>query len=112
MTLVERLRKLLGVGGEEAPLPHPEDEECPACQSISCMEAMEKVYEYLDGELDEVSHRDVAHHFSVCKRCYPHLKLEERFMDLLHRAQTQERAPGHLRDQVLEVLAAEASKQG
>lgn len=112
MTLVERLKKLLGVGVSEPHPDHADGEECPACQPISCMEAMERVYEYLDGELEDLSHREVAHHFSVCKRCYPHLRLEERFLALLHSAQREERAPAHLKDQVLEVLAAEAAEPG
>jgi anti-sigma factor (TIGR02949 family) len=75
------------------------------------MEAMEQLHEYLDGELDEVSHEEVARHFSICQRCYPHLRLEERFRDLLHGSQDAEACPEHVRRQVLELLAAEAEKK-
>ena len=68
---------------------------------------MKRLHEYLDGELDGVSHEEVAHHFSICQRCYPYLRLEERFRDLLHRSQVGEACPEHLRKQVLELLAAE-----
>ena len=71
------------------------------------MQAMEQLQEYLDGELEHISHQEVAHHFSMCKRCYPHLKLEERFRGLLNRSQEEEACPEQLREQVLELLAAE-----
>ncbi|MFH1764021.1 MAG: zf-HC2 domain-containing protein [Gemmatimonadota bacterium] len=110
MTLFDRLKQLLG--GSQAP-PSPSGEEkksSAACKPISCMEAIAKVHEYLDGELDGVSHEEVAHHFSICKKCYPHLRLEERFRELLQRSQEGEACPERLREQVLELLAAEAGE--
>jgi anti-sigma factor (TIGR02949 family) len=79
-------------------------------RSITCREALERVQEYLDGELEHVSHEEVTEHFDRCKRCYPHLRLEERFRDLLHRSQEGEACPEHLKEQVLELLAAEAGR--
>ena len=74
------------------------------------MEAMEKLQEYLDGELEDIPHQEVAQHFSVCKRCYPHLRLEERFRSLLQRSQEKEACPENVKKQVLDLLAAEAKK--
>jgi anti-sigma factor (TIGR02949 family) len=109
MNLLDRLKRLLGgngappeVGGNGKPSGPPEP--------ISCMEAMAKVQEYLDGELDGVSHEEVAQHFAMCKRCYPHLKLEERFRALLHRSSEEETCPEHVREQVLQLLAAEGGE--
>jgi len=75
------------------------------------MEAAAKLQEYLDGELDDVSHEEVAHHFSICQRCYPHLRLEERFRTLLQRSQKNEACPEHVKKQVLDLLAVEAKKR-
>jgi mycothiol system anti-sigma-R factor len=108
MSFLGRVKRLLG-GNGDGHQDHDED-DCPECRPISCMEALERVHEYLDGELGEVSHSEVEHHFSMCQRCYPHLRLEERFRDILHQSQTQEKAPDHLRQQVLDLLAAEAGK--
>ena len=108
MSFLDRLKQLLGSSG---PSPSPSGNSgdgSSACKSITCMEAVAKVQEYLDGELDGVSHEEVAHHFSVCQRCYPHLRLEERFRDLLHRSQEGEGCPDTVKEQVLELLAAEA----
>ena len=81
-----RLRRLLG--GKTPPVSPGEGMGEPkgASEPISCMEAPEKVHEYLDGELGTVSHEAVAAHFAVCKAYYPHLKLEERFRGLLRRS--------------------------
>jgi anti-sigma factor (TIGR02949 family) len=74
------------------------------------MEALEKVHEFLDGELDSVSHQEVTQHFEMCQKCYPHLRLEERFREALQRSKGDEVCPEHVKSQVLELLAAEAGK--
>ena len=74
------------------------------------MEAAAKLQEYLDGELDGVTHEEVARHFAMCQKCYPHLRLEERFRTLLQRSQENEACPEHVKKQVLDLLAAEAKK--
>jgi len=68
------------------------------------------VHEYLDGELSGVSHEEADHHFSICQKCYPHLRLEERFRELLHGSQEGEACSERLKEQVLELLAAEAGE--
>jgi len=105
MSIIDRLRRVLGTGKDEQ--AHGGGEGCGGCRAISCREALERVHEYLDGELDESDAADVAYHFQVCQECYPHLKLEERFRDLLREAGTKETCPEHLRNQVLELLEAE-----
>ncbi len=107
MSFLDRLKRLLGTPGLSAP-PSGNGGGSPTCKAITCMEAMARVQEYLDGELDGVSHEEVAHHFSVCQKCYPHLKLEERFRELLHRSQEEEGCPESLKEHVLELLATEA----
>lgn len=104
MSFLERLKSLLGGSGSP---PSQNGGDGAGLKDITCMQAMERLQEYLDGELDHISSEEVAHHFSMCKRCYPHLKLEEQFRGLLHRSQEDEACPEHLRKQVLELLAAE-----
>jgi anti-sigma factor (TIGR02949 family) len=111
MNFFDRLKRLLG-GNGASPEAGGNGKPVGATEAIECMEAMAKVQEYLDGELDGVSHEEVAQHFAMCKRCYPHLKLEERFRDLMHRSVHEELCPDHVREQVLELLAAEAGEEG
>jgi len=110
MTLFDRLKQLLGSPKFSHSHSEGDDGGSGPCKPISCMEAIAKVHEYLDGELDGISSEEVAHHFSICQKCYPHLKLEERFRVLLQRSQQDEACPEHLREQVLELLAAEAAE--
>ena len=112
MSFLNRLKRLLGSSEAGMSPGAGNGGDSGARKPISCMEAMAKVQEYLDGELDGVSHEEVAQHFSMCKRCYPHLKLEESFRDLLHRSQGDQACPDHVREQVIELLAAEAGGEG
>ncbi len=112
MSFFDRVRRLLG--GESEHFSHSEEgaEGCTMCRPISCLEALEKVHEYLDGELDETSAADVAHHFDVCQKCFPHLRLEERFRETLLKSGARDQCPEHLRLQVMELLAAEGREGG
>jgi len=106
MSFIDRLRRLLrATGSASAP-----GDGSSRCEHISCMEALGRLHEYLDGELEEATLEQVAHHFEVCQRCYPHLHLERRFREVLRQAEEAERAPEHLRREVLELLAAEGEK--
>jgi anti-sigma factor (TIGR02949 family) len=108
MSFFDRLKRLLG-GSETSEEHSGGNGKGPVPRDhISCMEAMERLQEYLDGELDDISHEEVAHHFEVCQKCFPHLKLEERFRTLLRRSQEDEACPDHVRQQVLDLLSTEA----
>jgi len=79
---------------------------------ISCRQALARVHEYLDGELDPASHADVARHFSSCQGCHPHLRLEERFRTALRRFGGAEVCPQHLKEQIHTSLMAEDGEPG
>ena len=78
-------------------------------EMIPCEEALARVYEYLDGELEGVTHEQVEAHFRICTRCYPHLKLENRFRDALHRAVEGQAAPPELKERVLALMEEEGA---
>ena len=48
---------------------------------ITCAEAIRRVYEYLDGELDAGWTERVHEHIEVCRRCYPYFDFERIFLD-------------------------------
>ena len=112
MTFIERIKRLLGRGSAgrngNRTAGGMASGEMPAM--IACEEALTYLYEYLDGELDEEPCEQVRAHFEMCKLCYPHLKLEESFLEALQRAADGcGSAPDSLRTRVLEELAAEPS---
>jgi anti-sigma factor (TIGR02949 family) len=112
MSFFDRLKQLLGSGGERTGSLEEVEGECTAALPISCHEALEKLHEYLDGELEEASAAEVAHHFEICQKCFPHLRLEERFREALHKSGARDQCPEHVRVQVLELLAAESREGG
>ena len=73
-------------------------------EMISCEEALAVLYEYMDGELEGVTHERVKAHFDVCARCYPKLALEKSFLAVVARAGRGEKAPPELRDKVLSLI--------
>lgn len=112
MSLDDRLRRLLSHEAGSDPEGGEVEDLSAVCDDPECVDAMSRIQEFLDGELEDTSHEEVAHHFHVCQKCYPHLRLEERFRDLLHRYHAEECAPQHLRDRVLELLARESDRAG
>lgn len=51
--------------------------------NIGCEEALARIYEYLDGELDASSQEKIHRHLEICKRCYPFFNFERLFLDYL-----------------------------
>lgn len=56
--------------------------DCEEIDGISCSEAVEPVYEYLDGELDDEDAGEVRCHMEKCKRRYPMNDWERMFLQL------------------------------
>ncbi|MCH7563203.1 MAG: zf-HC2 domain-containing protein [Gemmatimonadetes bacterium] len=99
----DSLRKLFGAigGGENR---HGADNGM-----ISCDEAKTRLFEFLDGELPEISHAEVERHVEVCKACYPRFQFERHFLDALQAAEERGTASPELRDRILKVLAEEGA---
>ena len=97
MSFLDRLKSLFSGTGQDA--------GSSGSPMITCEEALGVVHDFLDGELDGVSEEQVKAHFEVCKRCYPHLHVEEAFREALCRAAAEERAPTALKARLMELLA-------
>ena len=52
----------------------------------SCRQALERVYEFLDGELPAADAAQIKQHFERCQACYPVLKYCKSFQEALQRA--------------------------
>lgn len=52
---------------------------------ISCRDAIERLWDYLDGELSPADTEAVAAHLAECARCYPQYRFEFAFLELLVR---------------------------
>lgn len=79
---------------------------------LPCEEAVARLFEYLDDELDDVSHEEVERHLEICARCYPRLVFERSFLDTLDRVKRGEGAPPELRNRVLALIEESANGEG
>jgi anti-sigma factor (TIGR02949 family) len=85
---------------------HPHNgSNSPEIREITCKQAMARVYEYLDGELDAISHDEVRAHLEKCRRCYPHFDFERMFLDYVHEVGAREAKRPGLEDRVRTLLA-------
>ena len=67
--------------------------------TISCEEALKRVFEYLDHALAEAEHCEIEDHLSVCRGCYSRVEFERRLKDHL-RGVGEEKAPPALQQRI------------
>jgi len=88
----ELRRLLLRVRGEQ---PEP---------VATCSEAVEKVVEWLDGELDADEEKRIGGHLETCARCYPAVRFQRAFREALERAAAVDPCPESVREEVMQAL--------
>ena len=74
---------------------------------VDCDGALEKLFDFLDGELDEGFETRLRAHVARCGYCTDVADFERRFLEVLHAARGEEKCPKSLRDRVLATLRAE-----
>jgi anti-sigma factor (TIGR02949 family) len=89
MSWMDDLRRALALARARSSEPEPDP---PG--GISCHDAAERIFEWLDGELDEEMAPRVAEHLQTCARCYPFLRFEEAFREAVERAARAARGAG------------------
>jgi anti-sigma factor (TIGR02949 family) len=79
--------------------------------SINCQEALQRLHEYLDGELADSDTEEVQRHLDICDACYPEARLTTELRDALQRAaRGQPCCPDGLRDRIASMLREEAAR--
>jgi len=74
---------------------------------IDCEEALERLYDYLDGELTEVRREEVRRHLELCAPCLKRATFESAYVRFLEARVRARGAPDHLRRRILERLVFE-----
>ena len=74
---------------------------------IKCEEALNHLFEYLDGEIDEKRRTAIEKHLEICKKCYPRAQFERAFLDALGGVGAGEAVPGEVRARVLAALESQ-----
>lgn len=66
-----------------------------------CSDALSYVYDYLDGEVDDVRRADIAAHLDACGRCREQFTMEQVVKSLVQRTCCEDRAPETLRVRIV-----------
>lgn len=78
---------------------------------LSCRDAVERMWAFIDGELPAGEGEAVREHLAACRRCYPHYDFQKAFCQFL-RGHRGRGAPPELRRRIfLRLLAEEKSER-
>ena len=77
---------------------------------LSCRQAVEQLWAYIDGELPAGESERVHEHLSACQECYPHYDFQKAFLDFVRR-QSEKPIPSGLRRRLFLRLLAEESRE-
>ena len=75
--------------------------------SWSCSTVLEKLYEFLDGELTPDVDEQIRAHLAICQHCFPHFEHERVFLRFIEKRALIVRAPPALRRRILQQLLEE-----
>jgi len=68
---------------------------------MTCDEAVRKLYEYLDKELDQSSVEQLEKHLEICKGCCDHFEIEKKVIGMIQDSCVGHKAPQMLRDKIV-----------
>ncbi|HKV46197.1 MAG TPA: mycothiol system anti-sigma-R factor [bacterium] len=71
---------------------------------MNCEEALEKLWQYLDRELDGESTSELHRHLEECRHCFSKVEFEQRLRAIVRRSCSGEQAPAELRERLSRLL--------
>jgi mycothiol system anti-sigma-R factor len=74
---------------------------CSDSDDLNCADALERVYLFLDGEIQESDALDAKRHLDECRPCLREYGLEEEIKRLVHRSCSHEEVPSGLRARIM-----------
>lgn len=74
---------------------------CGDPHDAACLEVLDQMYAYLDGEVDEVARTAILRHLDECAPCLRQVGLERAVKALVQRSCTGHAAPEQLRVQIV-----------
>ena len=73
---------------------------------IPCDVVMQRLWAFIDGELDAATEDGVRKHLEMCRRCYPRYDFQRAYFRLMEKM-AAEPEPAALRSRVFKALLAE-----
>ena len=80
-------------------------------QDIDCLEVLDRLYGYIDGELTDVRAEEVRRHLVSCAPCLQVSDFETAYVRFLEARTQAQHAPESLRKRVLERILFEDESQ-
>jgi mycothiol system anti-sigma-R factor len=74
---------------------------CGGHHDVDCSEVLQRVYVFLDNELEDASIDEIRQHLEECAPCLDQYDLERCVKKLVHRSCGGEHAPDSLRMKIL-----------
>jgi mycothiol system anti-sigma-R factor len=71
---------------------------------VNCRECLDRMWQYIDGELDVASTEEFQRHLEQCRACFTEAEFERRLKEMVRRACGGEQAPAHLRERLAKIL--------
>lgn len=84
-----------------------EHSSSPTAGTLSCDDAADILWDYLDGELSPEREAAMRAHLAACGPCLHHQEFERAFLDAVATARTSDPAPPALRSRVVEMLRSQ-----
>lgn len=70
---------------------------------ISCGDALKRLFDYLDRELDDHAHGEMERHLHRCRACFSRLEFEKRLKARL-RETARDDTPAQLQERIQQLL--------
>jgi len=74
---------------------------CGEHHDVDCSEILQRVYVFIDNELEDASNDEISQHLEECAPCLDQYDLERCVKKLVHRSCGDEHAPEALRQKIL-----------
>ncbi len=71
---------------------------------MNCEEAVEKLWQFLDKELDGAASNELQRHLEECRHCFSKVEFEQRLRAMVRRSCAGEHAPAELRERLSKLL--------
>jgi len=80
------------------------DDDTTEIEDIGCIEAINGLYAYLDGEIDDQDAIEkIEHHLGHCRHCYSRTELERALSERLRKS-AKEKAPEKLQHRLRDLI--------
>jgi|AmaraimetFIIA100_FD_contig_71_716873_length_3063_multi_6_in_0_out_0_1 mycothiol system anti-sigma-R factor len=71
---------------------------------MNCQDCLDRMWQYIDGELDVESTDELQRHLVQCRECFSEAEFERRLKEMVRHACGAERAPDRLRERLTKIL--------